>query len=97
MKKKHINLKQLSLRKSRVASLESNGVTGGFQSWTGTAEPCFLTELGCNITDGCPQTVPNCPPIPTRITCPKPTDVTCGFTQGPCQSDSICPQGIQCY
>jgi hypothetical protein len=99
MKKKKINLKQLALRKSKVASLESNNVTGGFLSWTGTAEPCFDTEFDC-VTFGCPPplTVPNCPPPPvTQQNCPILTDANCGFTQGPCQSDSICPQGLQCY
>lgn len=104
MKKKQINLKQLALRKSRVASLESDqltggtsGWTGGFQSWTGTAEPCF-TDFNCGgPTIGCPPppTQVGCPPPPTGG-CPQPT-LVCGFTNVGCQSDSVCPPGIQCY
>ncbi|WP_298515695.1 hypothetical protein [uncultured Kordia sp.] len=103
MKKKQVNLRQLALKKSRVASLESDNLTGGtsgwttggFQSWTGTAEPCF-TDFGCNPTNGC-ITV-NCPPqtqnCPTNG-CPPPTN-GCGSNIG-CNSDSVCPPGIQCY
>lgn len=96
MKKKKVNLKQLALKKSRVASLESNSVTGGFQSWTGTAEPCF-SDFGCNqtngcITNGCPPQTQNCP----TNGCPPPTN-GCGFTNVGCQSDSVCPPGVQCY
>ncbi|MFK7749152.1 MAG: hypothetical protein AB8B65_12225 [Kordia sp.] len=101
MKKKQINLKQLALKKSRVASLESenltggtSGWTGGFISWTGTAEPCFPTELGCGgITDGCPpaQTV-GCPPPPTNGCPPPGTLYGCGQTA----LYSAC-NGYQCY
>ncbi|MEM6684735.1 MAG: hypothetical protein AAF617_02975 [Bacteroidota bacterium] len=102
MKKKQISLKQLALKKSRVASLESDklnggtsGWTGGFQSWTGTAEPCF-TDFGCNPSVGCPPPPSQtCPPPPTQH-CPAPTQ-GCGYTNFGCQSDSVCPQGIQCY
>lgn len=51
MKKKTLNLGKLGLKKSKVATFESNSVTGGFQSWTGTAEPC-LSEFDCD-TDDC--------------------------------------------
>ncbi len=104
MKKKQINLKQLALKKSRVASLESDqltggtsGWTGGFQSWTGTAEPCF-TDFNCGgqtvgcPTAGCPPQTQNCP----TNGCPQPSAL-CGFTDIGCASDSICPQGVQCY
>lgn len=101
MKKKQINLKQLALKKSRVASLESDnlkggtsGWTGGFQSWTGTAEPCFSDfdcgTVGC-VTNGCPPATQNCP----TNGCPQPT-VGCGSNIG-CNSDSVCPPGVQCY
>ena len=101
MKKKQINLKQLALKKSRVASLESDnltggtsGWTGGFQSWTGTAEPCFSDfdcgTVGC-VTNGCPPQTQNCP----TNGCPQPTD-GCGSNIG-CNSDSVCPPGVQCY
>lgn len=95
MKKKKVNLKQLALKKSSVASLESNGVTGGFQSWTGTAEPCFTDFIcgtnGC-VTNGCPVQTDGCPPqtgaCPTNG-CPPATLV--------CNSHSVCPPGVYCY
>ncbi|AXG72215.1 hypothetical protein KORDIASMS9_04483 [Kordia sp. SMS9] len=101
MKKKQINLKQLALKKSRVASLESDGLKGGFQSWTGTAEPCFPSEFGCGGTFGCPQETDGCPQytdacVTVGYGCPAPTN-GCGFTQIGCQSDSVCPPGVQCY
>ena len=93
MKKRQVNLKRLSLKKSSVASLEANGVTGGFQSWTGTAEPCF-TDFDCNPTVGCPQETDGCPvytdgcPVYTNG-CPPPTLL--------CNSHSVCPPGVYCY
>jgi hypothetical protein len=95
MKKRKINLKQLSLKKSKVASLESNNVTGGFQSWTGTYEPCSFTDFDCYTVYGCPPpqyTLPNCPP-PT----PPVTQQNCTPVTDLCQSHSICPPGINCY
>ena len=101
MKKKKVNLRQLALNKFRVASLEkgnltggTSGFTGGFQSWTGTAEPC-LSEFDCGgPTDvGCVPQTQNCV---TRNNCPRVTDY-CGGTNIGCNSDSICPPGIQCY
>lgn len=95
MKKKKVNLKQLALKKSSVASLESNSLTGGFQSWTGTAEPCF-SDFDCGgQTNNCPP--PNtqgCPPAPTNG-CPQPSNY-CGYTDN-CPSHSVCPQGVYCY
>jgi hypothetical protein len=96
MKKRKVNLKQLSLKKSRVASLEANGVTGGFQSWTGTAEPCF-TDFDCNQTNGCPTN--GCPPY--THTCPPQTQ-NCPTNGCPpptllCNSHSVCPPGVYCY
>ncbi|MCH2194705.1 hypothetical protein [Kordia sp.] len=102
MKKKKVNLKQLALKKSRVASLESNSVTGGFQSWTGTAEPCFSdfvceTIFGCNQTNGCPSV--GCPPqtqnCPTNG-CPPATQ-NCPPATLLCNSHSVCPPGVYCY
>ena len=97
MKKQKLNLGKLSFQKSKVASLESNSVTGGYQSWTGTYEPCFPTELGCGgatdncQTNGCPPQTQNCP----TNGCPQPTNY-CGFTDN-CQSHSVCPPGVHCY
>ncbi|WP_430412360.1 hypothetical protein [Kordia sp.] len=104
MKKKKVNLRQLALNKSNVASLESgnltggtSGFTGGFQSWTGTAEPCF-SDFGCGPqtqncpSAGCPPQTQNCP----TNGCPTPTN-GCGITVFVCNSDSVCPQGVQCY
>jgi len=95
MKKKKLNLGKLSLKKSKVAALESNSVVGGFQSWTGTAEPCF-TDFFCGpatnncptngcVTNGCPPQTGNCP----TNGCP-PATLLCG-------SHSICPPGVYCY
>ncbi|WP_046745992.1 hypothetical protein [Kordia zhangzhouensis] len=99
MKKRKVNLKQLSLKKSRVASLESNSVTGGYQSWTGTAEPCFSdfdcgTFYGCNVTNGCPVETDGCP-VQTDG-CPSPTQ-GCPPATLLCQSHSVCPPGVYCY
>lgn len=99
MKKRKVNLKQLSLKKSRVASLESNSVTGGYQSWTGTAEPCFSdfdcgTLYGCNVTNGCPVETDGCP-VQTDG-CPSPTQ-GCPPATLLCQSHSVCPPGVYCY
>jgi hypothetical protein len=95
MKKKKVTLGKLGLKKSKVASLESNSITGGFQSWTGTAEPCY-SDFGCNQTVGCPTA--GCPPqtqnCPTNG-CPQPTNL-CGVTDL-CASHSICPPGVYCY
>mgnify|MGYP003682739275 CR=1 FL=1 len=98
MKKKKVNLKQLALKKSSVASLEAGNLTGGFQSWTGTAEPCFQTELGCGgVTDNCPPQTNGCPPPPTNG-CPPPTN-GCGTYYG-CGGQtalySAC-NGLNCY
>lgn len=98
MKKKKLNFKQLALKKSKVASLESNSVTGGFQSWTGTAEPCFSdfncgTVIGCYLSDACP-TGPGCIPPPPSHNCPT---NNCPPTAQICNSDSICPPGVYCY
>lgn len=98
MKKKKVNLRQLALNKSNVASLESNSVTGGFQSWTGTAEPCSYSDFNCNLTDDCVSA--NCPPqtqnCPTNG-CPPPTQ-NCGtlFGCGQTALYSFC-NGLQCY
>lgn len=99
MKKRKVNLKQLALKKSRVASLESNEVTGGFQSWTGTAEPCFPTEFGCGGTFGCPAPTNGC----VTNGCPVQTDGCPVYTNGCppatllCNSHSVCPPGVYCY
>jgi hypothetical protein len=92
MKKKKLNLGKLSLQKSKVASLESDSLTGGFQSWTGTAEPCF-SDFGCGgQTNGCPVYTDGCPPqtngCPTNG-CPPATLL--------CNSHSVCPPGVYCY
>ena len=97
MKKKKVNLKQLALKKSRVASLESDSLTGGFQSWTGTAEPCFSDfncgTVGC-VTNGCPVQTDGCPvqtdgcPVYTNG-CPPATLL--------CNSHFVCPPGVYCY
>ncbi|MGH1385797.1 hypothetical protein [Kordia sp.] len=99
MKKRKVNLKQLSLKKSRVASLESNSVTGGFQSWTGTAEPCF-TDFVCGTVIGCGVTNVGCPP-PNTTNCPPQTGA-CPTAACPpatllCNSHSVCPPGVYCY
>ncbi len=97
MKKKKLNLGKLSLKKSKVAALESNSVTGGFQSWTGTAEPCF-TDFFCGPqtqncpTVGCPPQTGNCPTNgcpPQTQNCPPATLL--------CNSHSVCPPGVYCY
>jgi hypothetical protein len=97
MKKRKVILGKLGLKKSKVASLESNSVTGGFQSWTGTAEPCF-SDFGCGgqtnncYTDGCQTVGYGCQPptgaCPTNG-CPPVTLL--------CASHSICPPGVYCY
>ena len=103
MKKKQVNLKQLALKKSRVASLESeklnggtSGYTGGFQSWTGTAEPCF-SDFDCNQTDGCATA--GCPPqtqnCPTNG-CPPPTQ-NCGTLYNCGTALYSACNGLQCY
>lgn len=100
MKKRKVNLKQLTLKKSRVASFESNSVTGGFQSWTGTAEPCSFsdfgceTQFGCNQSNNCPTNFPGCPPPQTQYNCPT---NGCPPATILCQSHSICPPGVYCY
>ena len=102
MKKKKVNLKQLSLNKSHVASLESgnlNGGTNGFISWTGTAEPCSYSDFNCGPqtqncpTNGCPPQTQNCP----TNGCPPPTQ-NCGTLYGCGQTAlySFC-NGLQCY
>ena len=96
MKKKKLNLGKLSLKKSKVAALESNSVTGGFQSWTGTAEPCF-TDFVCGTifacpTNGCPPQTQNCP----TNGCPQPTQ-QCPPATLLCGSHSVCPPGVYCY
>ncbi|EDP94809.1 hypothetical protein U8527_07810 [Kordia algicida OT-1] len=99
MKKKKVNLKQLALKKSRVASLESNSVTGGFQSWTGTAEPCFPSEFNCGGTNGCPQPTDGCPPQTNGCYtngCPPQTQ-NCPPQTLLCNSHSVCPPGVYCY
>lgn len=98
MKKQKLNLGKLSLKKSKVATLESNGVTGGFQSWTGTAEPCF-SDFGCGTVFGC---VTNGCPVQTDG-CPVQTDGCPVYTNGCppatllCNSHSVCPPGVYCY
>jgi hypothetical protein len=96
MKKKHVNLKQLSLKRSKVASLESQQATGGYQSWTGTYEPCSFTDFDC-------QTVYNCPPPPPPHTqqagCTATFNPPCGggYPTDDCPSHSVCPPGVYCY
>ncbi|PTX59497.1 hypothetical protein C8N46_10986 [Kordia periserrulae] len=104
MKKKQVNLRQLALKKSSVASLESKGLTGGtygtggYQSWTGTAEPCFSDfdcgTVGCGTGD-CPQETDGCPVYTDG--CPPPTN-NCGTIYGCGQTAlySAC-NGLQCY
>ena len=96
MKKKKVTLGKLGLKKSKVASLESNSVKGGFQSWTGTAEPCF-SDFDCGTnncgTNNCETNncgTANCGTnaCPTNG-CPPPTLL--------CNSHSVCPRGVQCY
>ncbi|PTX59498.1 hypothetical protein C8N46_10987 [Kordia periserrulae] len=97
MKKRKVNLKQLSLKKSSVASLESNSVTGGYQSWTGTYEPCF-SEFDCG-TAGCPQETDGCPVYTDGCYtngCPPQTQ-NCPPATLLCNSHSVCPAGVQCY
>lgn len=95
MKKKQINLKQLALKKSSVASLAADGLKGGtnYQSWTGTAEPC-LSEFECQ-TDDC-ATNNGCPPPHTQNCptngCPPRTNDGCDQTA----LYSFC-NGMQCY
>lgn len=98
MKKKKLNLGKLHLKKAKVATLESNSVTGGFQSWTGTAEPCF-SDFDCNLTDDC-HTVIGCPPRTRNCytnTCPPQTN-NCGTLYGCGQTAlySAC-NGLNCY
>ncbi|MEM6684736.1 MAG: hypothetical protein AAF617_02980 [Bacteroidota bacterium] len=106
MKKKQVNLRQLALKKSKVASLESDALTGGtsgswytcgFQSWTGTAEPCF-TDFDCNPGGGGgnpgggggnPGGGGGNPGGGGNTGGGYPTDA--------CPSMSVCPPGIQCY
>lgn len=97
MKKKKVTLGKLGLKKSKVASLESNSVKGGFQSWTGTYEPCFPTEDGCGgETNTCPVQTDGCP-VQTQG-CPVYTN-NCGTFYG-CGGQtalySAC-NGLQCY
>ncbi len=99
MKKRQVSLKQLALKKSRVASLESNSVTGGFQSWTGTFEPCSFSDFGCETQVGCNQSN-DCH---TNVGCPPPLTTNCVTNNGCppvtllCQSHSVCPPGVYCY
>ncbi|WP_046756952.1 hypothetical protein [Kordia jejudonensis] len=95
MKKRNVNLKQLVLNKSNVASLKPERLTGGFQSWTGTAEPCFPTDFDCNPIDGSIYCITGigCVP-PTVLGCPSDH---CTATVIGCNSDSMCPQGVYCY
>ncbi len=96
MKKKKLVLGKLSLKKSKVATLESNNITGGFQSWTGTAEPCFPTEFGCNQTNDCGTLVTclTCDCNHTRFNCPT---QACPPPTLVCNSHSVCPPGVYCY
>lgn len=98
MKKKKLSLGKLNLKKSKVASLESNSVTGGFQSWTGTAEPCF-SDFVCGTVIGCPPppTQVGCPPPPTQVGCPPPPTQGCPPATLLCNSHSVCPPGVHCF
>jgi hypothetical protein len=89
MKKKQVNLGKLSLKKAKVATLESDSVTGGFQSWTGTAEPCYTDFFCGGLTNNCPAPTQGCPPPPTN---------NCGTLYGCGQTAlySAC-NGYQCY
>ncbi|WP_046756955.1 hypothetical protein [Kordia jejudonensis] len=95
MKKKKLVLGKLNLKKSKVATLESTSITGGFQSWTGTAEPCFPTELNCNTND-CTTgiTLLTCDCNFTRFHCPT---ADCPPQTLVCNSHSVCPPGVYCY
>jgi len=97
MKKKKLNLGKLNLQKSKVASLESDSVTGGFLSWTGTAEPCFTDFFCGGQTNNCPPATQGCPPAPTNG-CPPPPTNNCGTIYGCGQTAlySAC-NGYQCY
>ncbi|WP_420574429.1 hypothetical protein [Kordia sp.] len=112
MKKKTVNLRQLALKKSKVASLESNNLTGGtsgwttggFQSWQGTAEPCSFGDFGCGGgTTGGGTTGGGTTGGGTTGGGTTGGGTTGGGTTGGptptdlCQSHSICPPGIQCY
>jgi len=89
MKKKKLNVGKLSLKKSRVAELSADQVTGGFQSWTGTAEPCF-SEFGCGGGTGGGNQTQTC-------YCPPPPTGNCGtFFCGQTALFSAC-NGYNCY
>ncbi|WP_046756953.1 hypothetical protein [Kordia jejudonensis] len=102
MKKKKVNLRQLALNKSNVASLEEGSLKGGtshpgggFQSWTGTAEPCF-SDFDCGgPTDACPVQTDGCPVYTNG--CPQPTN-NCGTFYG-CGGTALYSacNGLQCY
>ncbi len=100
MKKKKVILGKLGLKRSKVASLESNSVTGGFQSWTGTAEPCFPTEVGCGgetntcQTNGCQTIGYGCQPQTNA--CPTNGCGTFYGCGGQTALYSAC-NGLQCY
>ncbi|NAS30083.1 hypothetical protein GTQ40_03790 [Flavobacteriaceae bacterium R38] len=71
MKKKQLNLRKLSLKKSTVAGLKVNQINGGTgTSWNGCqtipGEPCGFTDF-CNTQIGCD-------PAPTAAGCPQETD-----------------------
>jgi len=96
VKKKKLNLGKLSFKKSKVAILESNSVTGGFQSWTGTAEPCSYSDFDCNNTNDCTThiTLLTCDCNHTRFNCPS---QGCQPPTLVCASHSVCPPGVYCY
>ena len=94
MKKQKLNLGKLNLQKSKVASFESNGLTGGYQSWTGTAEPCF-SDFDCGTnncgTNNCGTN--NCGT--NNCGTNNCGSNNCGTNN--CQSHSVCPPGVHCY
>lgn len=95
MKKKKVNLRQLALNKSSVASLKFERLTGGFQSWTGTAEPCSFSDINCNDTNTSGDCITgNGCVAPTVFGCPS---NHCNITVIGCNSDSVCPPGVYCY
>jgi hypothetical protein len=94
MKKKKLNLRKLNLQKAIIATLESNSVSGGFQSWTGTIEPCF-SDFDCGTAFGCVSI--GCPPT---ADCPPPQTNNCGTQHYTCERhtelNTAC-NGNQCY
>ncbi|NAS30082.1 hypothetical protein GTQ40_03785 [Flavobacteriaceae bacterium R38] len=101
MKKKQLNLRKLSFKKSTVAGFKANQINGGTgTSWYGCetipGEPCFETEFcgtGACGTNNCGTN--DC----GTGACGTNNCGTAGCIPATldCPSHSICPPGIACF